>query len=188
VEVLPERGAHAVGAPGVGLDHVAVPEVGVRGRGWVCGGIAASESVAEKVSVDVGDVGGMLGGHGREFGVERGEEVDDCGPGWQADAPGVASAVTGVVDRAHDDRGVRAAHQRSEPAQCLSDPPAHDRDDPSCEWGIAINGEQVIAADGESRDGVGFQNPVPRRDLGFQAAGSYWLIRSPRIGRRRTRP
>jgi hypothetical protein len=36
-------------------------------------------------------------------------------------------------------------------------------------------------------DRVGFQNPVPRRDLGFQAAGSYWLIRPPRIGRRRTR-
>jgi hypothetical protein len=58
-------------------------------------GIAVSESVAEEVSVDVGDVGAVLGGHRREFGVEPGEEVDDGGPRRQADAGGVAGPSLG---------------------------------------------------------------------------------------------
>jgi hypothetical protein len=73
-----------------------------RSAGWGVGlcGVAASKSVAEEVSVDVGDVGAVLGGDRREFGVELGEEVDDGGPWWQADAGGVAGAVAGVVCRA----------------------------------------------------------------------------------------
>jgi hypothetical protein len=116
-------------------------------RPWSAGswvglcGVAASESVAEEVSVDVGDVGAVLGGHRRELGVELGEEVDHRGPRWQADAGGVTGAVAGVVDRAHDDGVVRGAHQGPELAECLSDSPAHNPDDPSRPRGVAVDGE-----------------------------------------------
>jgi hypothetical protein len=56
-EGLPECGAYAVGAPGVGLDHVAVPEVAVVRSGVGLGGVAAQEPVAEEMPVDLRDSG-----------------------------------------------------------------------------------------------------------------------------------
>src|SRR4051794_39484839 len=168
VEGLPERGAHAVGPPGVGLDDVAVPEFAVTGSGVGLRRIAPGEPVAEEPPVDVGDPGTVLAGHRPQLGVELGEELDDVGPFRQADAGGLAGAVARVVDRPHDDRVALRAHQGPEPAESLGDAPSHHLDDPPGTRRVGVGAEQVVAADGEGDEGGCGARPFQLRELVVQ--------------------
>ncbi|MDP1848488.1 MAG: hypothetical protein Q8K79_11915 [Solirubrobacteraceae bacterium] len=98
--------------------------------------------------MDVGDERAPLAGDIAQGRVERGEDVDDVGPGWQADAPRLRRPVAGVVDRPDDDR-VAGRDERVQPVEGMRDALAHRGHDRERGGRVPVGREHVVAADRE---------------------------------------
>jgi hypothetical protein len=136
--------------PRLGLDDIAEPQVPVGGPGITLSRVPGPQPVTEEVPVDVGHLCPMLGSDSMQRHIQLSQNVDDLRPRRQPHPRGIAGAVTGVIDGAHDHRITALPHSAAHPHQGLPDASAHHRDHLSGAPGVAVRPEQIVAADGET--------------------------------------
>ena len=81
VESVPERRAHRVGSPRIGLDKISESQFSIRWPGITLGLVSGPQPVAEEVAVDVGKPCPGLRNDPTELGVQFGQNFDDLGHG-----------------------------------------------------------------------------------------------------------